>query len=81
MVNSIGGSQTPNILSDPTSKPATSSGSTSSFTDQLVAALQGFLSQSGNSSDLEIDIKSTQSQDSGARQHDSGGVARADTPI
>jgi len=35
---------------------------------QLTSALEGYLSQSGNNSNLEIDIQSTQSQDSGVRQ-------------
>jgi cell wall-associated NlpC family hydrolase len=39
-----------------------------SFTDQLVAALEGYLGQSGNGSNLEIDIQTTQSQNSGERQ-------------
>ena len=36
--------------------------------EQLTSALEGYLAQSGNSSNLEIDVQPTQSQDSGARQ-------------
>ncbi|MBZ5632809.1 MAG: hypothetical protein LAO55_06720 [Acidobacteriia bacterium] len=39
-----------------------------SFTEQLTAALEGYLAQSGNSSNLEIDIQASQSQNSGVRQ-------------
>lgn len=39
-----------------------------SFTDQLAAALEGYLAQSGNNSNLEIDIQAAQSQNSGVRQ-------------
>jgi hypothetical protein len=39
-----------------------------SFTDQLAAALEGYLAQSGNGSHLEIDIQTTQSQNTGVRQ-------------
>ena len=44
------------------------SGSTSSFTDQLAAALEGYLAQSGDASHLEIDIQASPSQNSGVRQ-------------
>jgi hypothetical protein len=39
-----------------------------SFTDQLAAALEGYLAQSGHGSNLEIDIQATQGQNSGVRQ-------------
>jgi hypothetical protein len=68
MLNSITGSPVPNLLTAPSTRQATSSGSTASFTDQLAATLEGFLNQSANGSHLEIDIQSTQSQDSGVRQ-------------
>ncbi len=68
MVSSITDSQSSNVLAGLSPKPTTPSGSTSSFTNQLVAALEGYLSQSANGSNLEIDIQTTQSQDSGVRQ-------------
>ena len=68
MVSSITGSQSSNILAGLSPQQTTPSGSTASFTDQLAAALEGYLAQSGNSSNLEIDIQATQSQNSGVRQ-------------
>ena len=68
MLNSITGSPAPNLFAAPSTRQATSSGSTASFTDQLAATLEGFLHQSANGSHLEIDIQTTQSQDSGVRQ-------------
>jgi hypothetical protein len=68
MVSSITDSQSSNVLAGLSPKPATPSASASSFTDQLVAALEGYLSQSAGGSNLEIDIQTTQSQDSGVRQ-------------
>ena len=68
MVSSITGSQSSNILSGLSPDQPTLSGSTASFTDQLTAALEGYLAQSGSSSNLQIDIQATQSQNSGVRQ-------------
>ena len=68
MLNSITGSPAPNLFAAPSTRQVTSSGSTASFTDQLAATLEGFLNQSANGSHLEIDIQTTQSQDSGVRQ-------------
>ena len=68
MVSSITGSQSSNILAGLSRQGTTPSGSTASFTDQLAAALEGYLAQSGNGSNLEIDIQTTQSQNSGVRQ-------------
>ena len=68
MVSSITGTQSSDTLAGIYSQPTTPSGSTSSFTDQLAAALEGYLAQSGKNSNLEIDIQTTQSQDSGGSQ-------------
>jgi hypothetical protein len=68
MVSSITGSQPSGILAGLPTQRTTPSGTTASFTDQLVAALEGYLQQSGNGSNLEIDIQTTQSQNSGERQ-------------
>ena len=68
MVSSITGSPSSSILAGLSPQQTTPSGSTASFTDQLAAALEGYLAQSGNSSNLEIDIQATQSQNSGVRQ-------------
>jgi hypothetical protein len=68
MVSSITGQQSPNILAGLSTPQTTPSGSMASFTDQLAAALEGYLGQSGNGSHLEIDIQTTQSQNSGVRQ-------------
>jgi len=68
MVHSIAGSQPSGIFSGISPQGATPSGSISSFTDQLAAALEGYLSQAGDGSHLEIDIQATQSQNSGVRQ-------------
>ena len=68
MVSSITGSQSSNILAGLSPQQTTPSGSMASFTDQLAAALEGYLAQSGNGSNLQIDIQTTQSQNSGVRQ-------------
>jgi hypothetical protein len=68
MVSSITGSQSSNILAGLSTPQTTPSGSMASFTEQLAAALEGYLAQSSNNSNLEIDIQSTQSQNSGVRQ-------------
>ena len=68
MVSSITGSQSSNILAGLSPDQTTPSGSTASFTDQLAAALEGYLAQSAHGSNLEIDIQATQSQNSGVRQ-------------
>ncbi len=68
MVSSIRGTQASDTLAGIYSPPTTPSGSTSSFTDQLAAALEGYLAQSGKNSNLQIDIQKTQSQDSGISQ-------------
>jgi len=68
MLSLITGSPSSSILAGLSHKQATPSGSMTSFTDQLAAALEGYLAQSGNSSNLEIDIQATQSQNSGVRQ-------------
>jgi hypothetical protein len=68
MVSSITGSQSSSILAGLSPQPTTPSGSTASFTEQLASALEGYLAQSGNSSNLEIDIQTTPSQNLGVRQ-------------
>ena len=68
MVSSITDSQSRHNLTGTSSQQTTPSGSTDSFTAQLASALEGYLSQSGNNSNLEINIQSTKSQDSGVRQ-------------
>jgi len=68
MVSSILGPQSSNILSGIPTRQTTPSGSTASFTDQLAAALEGYLGNSANGSHLQIDIQTTQSQNSGVRQ-------------
>ena len=68
MVSSITGQQSSSALAGLSPKPTTPSGSTTSFTDQLAAALEGYLANSSNGSHLEIDIQTTQSQNSGVRQ-------------
>src|SRR5678815_4452569 len=68
MVSSITGQQSSNILAGLSTSRTTPSGSMASFTDQLAAALEGYLGQSANGSHLEIDIQTTQSQNSGVRQ-------------
>jgi len=68
MVGSVTDSQSSNFLARVSTQQTTSSGSTDSFTQQLAAALEGYLGQSSDNSNLEIDIQSTQSQDSGVRQ-------------
>jgi len=68
MVSSITGQQSSNILAGLSTSQTTPSGSMASFTDQLAAALEGYLGQSANGSHLEIDIQTTQSQNSGVRQ-------------
>lgn len=68
MVGSITDSQSSNILAGLSTQQTTPSGSTDSFTEQLTSALEGYLAQSGNNSNLEIDVQTTQSQDSGVRQ-------------
>ena len=68
MVSSITGSQSSSLVAGLPPQQTTPSGTTASFTDQLVAALEGYLGQSGNGSNLEIDIQTTQSQNSGERQ-------------
>jgi hypothetical protein len=67
MVGSVTDSQSSNTLGL-SPQPATPSKSADSFLSQLTSALEGYLAQSGNNSNLEIDIQSTQSQDSGVRQ-------------
>jgi len=68
MVGSVTGSQSSSILADLSPQSTTSSVSTDSFMAQLSSALEGYLAQSSNNSNLEIDIQSTQSQNSGVRQ-------------
>jgi hypothetical protein len=68
MLNSITGSPSSGILAGLAPQQTTPSGSRASFTDQLAAALEGYLAQSGNGSNLEIDIQATQGQNSGVRQ-------------
>jgi hypothetical protein len=68
MVSSVTDAQSTNLLAGVSLQKTTPSGSTNSFTEQLMAALEGYLAQSGNGSNLEIDVKTTPSQDSGVRQ-------------
>ncbi len=68
MVGSVTDSQSSNILAGLSPQQTTPSEPADSFMSQLTSALEGYLSQSGNNSNLEIDIQTTQSQDSGASQ-------------
>jgi len=68
MVTSLTGAQSPSVLAGLSPQQTSPSGSTASFTDQLAAELEGFLSKAGGGSNLEIDIQSTPSQNSGVRQ-------------
>ena len=68
MFSSITGQQSSNVLAAFSVPQTTPSGSTTSFTQQLAAALEGYLGQSSNGSNLEIDIQTAQSQNSGVRQ-------------
>ncbi len=68
MVGSVTDSQSSNILAGLSPQQTTPSGSANSFMSQLTSALDGYLAQSGNSSNLEIDIQTTQSQVSGVSQ-------------
>ena len=68
MVSSITGQQSSSALAGLSPQPTTPSRSKTSFTDQLAAALEGYLANSSNGSNLEIDIQTTQSQNSGVRQ-------------
>jgi len=68
MVSSIHGSHSSSILSGVSPHQTTPSGSMASFTDQLAAQLEQYLAKSGNNSNLEIDIQTTPSQNSGVRQ-------------
>jgi hypothetical protein len=68
MVTLTTGSQyTSAVATDPVSA-ATPAPSISSFTEQLAAALEDYLNQSGTGSHYEIDIDASQGQDPGTRQ-------------
>jgi hypothetical protein len=68
MFSSINGTPSSSVLLGGSPQSTTPSGSTDSFTQQLTAAIEQYLGQSGNSSNLEIDIQSTGSQNSGSSQ-------------
>src|SRR5579862_9893220 len=68
MVGSVTDSQSSSILTDLSPQQTTLSESEDSFISQLTSALEGYLAQSGNNPNMEIDIKTTQSQDSGVSQ-------------
>jgi hypothetical protein len=68
MLSSITGPRASQVLAGLAPQQTTPSGSSDSFTQQLTSALEGYLAQSGSGSNLEIDIQTTQSQDSGVRQ-------------
>jgi hypothetical protein len=68
MVSPITSPRASNTLAGLSTLQTTPSASTDSFTQQLASALEGYLAKSGNSSNLQIDIQTTQSQDSGVRQ-------------
>jgi len=68
MVGSVTDSQSSNILAGLSNQQTTLSESADSFMAQLTSALDGYLAQSGNNSNLEINIQTTQSQDSGVSQ-------------
>ncbi len=68
MVSTVARSHSSDVLANLSSAQTTPSGSTSSFTDQLAAALEGYLAQAGDGSNLEIDIQASPSQNSGVRQ-------------
>jgi hypothetical protein len=67
MVSPTGNVQ-PSIAASTLLSATTSSISSSSFSQQLEAALEQYLGQSGNGSQLQIDIQPAQGQDSGASQ-------------
>jgi len=68
MFSSINGTPSSSVLLGVSPQDATPSGSTDSFTQQLTAAIEQYLGQSGGSSNMEIDIQSTGSQNSGSSQ-------------
>jgi hypothetical protein len=68
MLGSVTDSQSSNILSGLSPQQTTPSESADSFMAQLTSALEGYLAKSGNNSNLEIDVQSTQSQNSGVSQ-------------
>src|SRR5437870_8733852 len=68
MVSSTGNIPPNTAPADFTLTKTTSAKSTDSFTQQLISALDSFLGDSLNSSNLKIDIRS-QSQVSGGRQY------------
>jgi hypothetical protein len=68
MVSTVTRSHSSDVLANLSAAQASPSTSTSSFTDQLAAALEGYLAQSGDGSHLEIDIQASPSQNSGVRQ-------------
>ena len=68
MVSSTGNIPPNTAPADFTLTKTTSAKSTDSFTQQLISALDGYLGDSANSSNVEIDIRSTPSQVSGGRQ-------------
>ncbi len=68
MVSTVGSSRSTSILANLSAAQTNPSASTNSFTDQLAAALEGYLAQTGGGSHLEIDIQASPSQNSGVRQ-------------
>lgn len=68
MVGSVTDSQSSNVLASLSPQQTTLSESADSFVSELTSALEGYLAQSGNNSNLEINVRTTQSQDSGVSQ-------------
>ena len=68
MVSTVARSHSSDVLANLSTAQASPSTSTSSFTDQLAAALEGYLAQGGDNAHLEIDIQASPSQNSGVRQ-------------
>ena len=68
MASSTVGATLPGAVTQIPFPQTTSSTSTNSFAQQLAAAIAGYLSQSADSSHLEVDIDAEPGQDPGARQ-------------
>jgi hypothetical protein len=68
MLASILATNTQTALSSFTLNTPTNSASTSSFAQQLAAALESYLGSSGTASNLQVNIQATGSQTSGNRQ-------------
>src|SRR5271155_402343 len=65
MITSTSGTQSTNAAATFDFPSTTSTGSVDSFAQQLMTAIEGYLNNSGNGSQLEIDIQGPQGQNSG----------------